>query len=110
MLLLLLLLLVTCAVGVRVLGRLLLVFGGLEELLELFMDSLGHLWQVAIVLASQVPLELCDLLVELVKVEFGLLVHLQVLIKDLNKRQGVKNRRKAEDFLLPVKIDGHFVD
>ena len=52
LLLLLLLLLVTCAVSVRVLGRLLLVFGGLEELLELFMDSLGHLWQVAIVLAS----------------------------------------------------------
>ena len=44
------------------------------------MDSLGHLWQVAIVLASQVPLELRDLLVELVKVEFCLLVHLQVLI------------------------------
>ena len=91
MLLLLLLLLVTCAVGVRVLGRLLLVFGGLEELLELFMDSLRHLWQVAIVLASQVPLELCDLLVELVKVEFGLLVHLQVLILYGKKRLSMLN-------------------
>ena len=77
---LLLILLVTCAVGVHVLGRLLLVFSSLEELLELLVDSLGHLWQVAIVLATQVPLELRDLLVELVKVEFRLFVHLQVLI------------------------------
>ena len=77
---LLLILLVICAVGVHVLGRLLLVFSSLEELLELLVDSLGHLWQVAIVLATQVPLELRDLLVELVKVEFRLFVHLQVLI------------------------------
>ena len=75
---LLLFLFVTCSV--RVLGRLLLVFGGLEEVLELFMDSLGHLWQVAIILAAQVPLELRDLLVEIVQVEFRLFVHFQMLV------------------------------
>ena len=77
---LLLFLFVTCSVRVRVLGRLLLVFGGLEEVLELFMDSLGHLWQVAIILAAQVPLELRDLLVEIVQVEFRLFVHFQMLV------------------------------
>ena len=75
---LLLFLFVTCSV--RVLGRLLLVFSGLEEVLELFMDSLGHLWQVAIILAAQVPLELRDLLVEIVQVEFRLFVHFQMLV------------------------------
>ena len=77
---LLLFLFVTCSVRVRVLGRLLLVFGGLEEVLELFMNSLGHLWQIAIILAAQVPLELRDLLVKIVQVEFRLFVHFQMLV------------------------------
>ena len=63
------------AIGMcRVFHGLLFVLRRLKELLELLMNRLGHLWQVAIVLPSQMSLQHCDLLVELVQVEFRLLM------------------------------------
>lgn len=93
------------------------------------MNRLGEVGKLSIIERPYMLLQLLNFAIQFAIVELQLgvgLVHLVLITKTeisqiifpwhrstykhLDERQGVEDWRKAEDFLLPVEVNGHLID